>query len=293
MAPRSCQNYATSVSIVSDSDWPTKPGGRSGQRIPALGPPHPGRHLLPRHARGSSNQSMLVIVAWEQAWRRSGRSASMSPVQLLSWKITLVCGASGVGKSRLAVSLARGYGHPLAEADDVVTAVKALTTPESAPIMHLWDSHPEAAAWPPAKIAEHHFTVAEALRPGLLAIIADHLAFNAPVVLEGDYVLPDLAVGFGSAVRAVVVSEDDPDQLVANFAAREPGPAQHGRAAVSILVGAELVHRAEAAGQVVVSARPWHDLVERADRVLRGIGHRDGFHRSLSDTYLMACGGQP
>ena len=234
---------------------------------------------------------MLVIDAWEQAWRRSSRSASMSPVQLLSWKITLVCGASGVGKSRLAVSLARGYGHPLAEADDVVTAVKALTTPENAPIMHLWDSHPEAAGWPPEKIAEHHFTVAEALRPGLLAIIADHLAFNAPVVLEGDYVLPDLAVGFGSAVRAVVVSEDDPDQLVANFAAREPGPAQHGRAAVSILVGAELVHRADAAGQAVVSARPWHDLVERADRVLRGIGHHDGFHRSLPDTF--ESGGGP
>lgn len=83
----------------------------------------------------------------------------------------------------------------LGEADDVVTAVKALTTPENAPIMHLWDSDPEAASWAPEKVAEHHFTVAEALRPGLLAIIADHLAFNAPVVLEGDYVLPDLAVG--------------------------------------------------------------------------------------------------
>jgi hypothetical protein len=107
-----------------------------------------------------------------------------------------------------------------------VTAVKALTTPENAPVMHLWDSHPEAASWPP-KIAEHHFTVAQALRPGLLAIIADHLAFNAPVVLEGDYVLRGLAVGFGGAVRAVVVSEDDrPARRQLRRPRTWPGPAR-------------------------------------------------------------------
>ncbi len=34
------------------------------------------------------------------------------------WTVTLVCGASGVGKSRLAVPLAVRYGVPLAEPDE-------------------------------------------------------------------------------------------------------------------------------------------------------------------------------
>ena len=41
------------------------------------------------------------------------------------WIVTLVCGASGTGKSCLARPLAERYGAPLAEADDIVTALQA------------------------------------------------------------------------------------------------------------------------------------------------------------------------
>jgi len=40
-----------------------------------------------------------------------------------SWTVTLVCGASGVGKSSVAIPLARQYGTPLAEVDDIVMAL--------------------------------------------------------------------------------------------------------------------------------------------------------------------------
>jgi 2-phosphoglycerate kinase len=195
--------------------------------------------------------------------------------------VILVCGAAGVGKSRLAAALAARHGVPLGELDDVVTAVKALTTPEQLPAVHLWDTHPEAATWTPEKIAELHFTVADALRPAVLAVVADHLEFAAPVVIEGDYLTPDLPAGFAGfddfagldgfrgAVRVVVVTEDE-DQILANFAAREPDEgAQHARARVSTLVTAELARRAAAHGVPVIPARPWHDVLDRADRALR------------------------
>jgi 2-phosphoglycerate kinase len=54
------------------------------------------------------------------------------------WTVTLVCGASGVGKTSVAVPLAARYGAPLAEADDIVTALKAVTTPEQMPVLHFW-----------------------------------------------------------------------------------------------------------------------------------------------------------
>ncbi|WP_424215855.1 hypothetical protein ACN20G_27275 (plasmid) [Streptomyces sp. BI20] len=185
------------------------------------------------------------------------------------WKITLVCGASGVGKSRLAVPLARRYGLPLTEVDDIVTAVTALTTPAQLPVLHFWDTHPEAAHWPAERIAELHLTMAEALLPAVRAVVEDHLAFDAPVVMEGDFILPELAAEYPGAVRALVVTEDDPDRLTANFAAREPGPEQRPRAETGLLVGAELARRALAAGQAVLPARPWDDGPDRADRALR------------------------
>src|SRR5918999_1581663 len=76
----------------------------------------------------------------------AGENRAMSAPSVASpWIVTLVCGASGVGKSSVAVSLARRYGVPLAEADEIVTAVKALTTPEQAPMLHLWDTHSGSA----------------------------------------------------------------------------------------------------------------------------------------------------
>jgi 2-phosphoglycerate kinase len=186
------------------------------------------------------------------------------------WIVTLVCGASGVGKSRIAIPLARRYGVPLLEADDIVTALQALTTPEQVPILHLWDTRPEARTWTPAAIAEHTIAVAEVMRPGFEAVIADHIEYAAPVVMEGDYLLPDLRSGFGDAVRAVVISEPDEDRIVTNYRSREPDAGeQRHRARVSTRVDAELTIRAARAGVPVVAARPWSGSADRVDAALR------------------------
>jgi len=187
-----------------------------------------------------------------------------------SWIVTLVCGASGVGKSRLAIPLAHRYGVPLGEADDITTALAALTTAEQHPMLHYWGSHPEARSWPPERIAQLHLAVAESVRAGYAAVITDHVESAAPVVLEGDYLLPNLVNGFGGTVRAVVVAEPDEDRLVANFMAREPEHGeQRGRARVSLAVSALLTERANAAGVPVVAAWPWAGQLERVDRALR------------------------
>ena len=190
-------------------------------------------------------------------------------VSSTSWIVTLVCGASGVGKSSIAVPLSRRYGVPVAEADDIVTALKALTTPEQMPLLHLWDDRPDAHDWTPAGIAEHTIAVAQELRRGFEAVIADHVASATPVVMEGDYLLPDLGVGFGEAVRAVVVSEPDEDRIVMNYRSREPGVAeQRLRARVSALLDAELSIRAARVGVPVVAAWPWTDSLDRVDAAL-------------------------
>jgi 2-phosphoglycerate kinase len=185
------------------------------------------------------------------------------------WIVTLVCGASGTGKSCVARPLAARYGVPLAEADDIVTALLAITTPEQQPALHFWDTHPQFRSWAPEQIAARHFEVASALRPAYAAVIADHVAFAAPVVVEGDYLLPELAAEAGTVVRAVVLDEQDEDQIAANYLRREPGAQQRDRARVSALVSAELARRARRCGVPVVPARPWSDGLERVDTALR------------------------
>jgi 2-phosphoglycerate kinase len=183
--------------------------------------------------------------------------------------VAVVCGASGVGKSRVAIGLAARHGVPLAEADDIVTALQAVTRPEQHSLLHLWSTRPAARWWPPERVAEQHFMMAEALRPAFAAVIADHLAFDAPIVFEGDYLLPELSASHGTAVRAVVVQDHDADRLVDNFAAREPGDGDQGhRARTSVIVGAELARRAAAARVPVVSARPWATGLDRVDRAI-------------------------
>lgn len=187
------------------------------------------------------------------------------------WIVALVCGASGAGKSRVARPLAQRYGVPLAEADDIVTALQAITTPEQQPLLHFWETHPEFRSWTPERIAARHFEVANALRPAYAAVIADHVEFAAPVVFEGDYLLPELAAEAGTAVRAVVIDEQDEDQITANYLRREPSGPQRDRARVSALVGAELARRARHCGVPVVPARPWGDGLDRVDKALRQI----------------------
>ena len=189
-----------------------------------------------------------------------------------SWTVTLVCGASGVGKTCLARPLAARYGVPLSEADDVVIGLRAMTTPAHLPLVHFWDTHPEAAEWPPERIAECHLAVMESLRPAFMAIIADHIEFQTPVVLEGDYFLPGLASEFAPAVRAVVIDEPDVGQLEANFRARPPNAETAAkRALVSAIIGAELRERGARAGAAIVAARPWSDGIDRVDRALRNL----------------------
>lgn len=184
----------------------------------------------------------------------------------------MVCGASGVGKSSVAIPLAARYGVPLGETDDIVTALKTITSTDDQPVLHYWDTHPEVASWSRERIADLHLDVTDVLLPALRAVMADHVEFDAPVVLEGDYVVPELAVGFGAAVRAVVLVEPDVDRITANLGAREPGTDHSFRAGVSLEIGARLAARAHDLGVPVVQAWPWSDGVDRVDAALLNEG---------------------
>lgn len=184
------------------------------------------------------------------------------------WLITVIMGPSGVGKSSVAVALAARYGVPLGEVDDIVTAVRTLTTPREQPVLHYAATHPEIFSWPAERIADHHERLTEVLRPAIEAVIADHVEFDAPMVLEGDYLSPDIVSGFGDEVRAVLLHEPDVERIVANYACREPDADHALRAQVSVELGRRWAKRAEHLGVPVVMPRPWRDGADRTDAAL-------------------------
>ena len=142
-----------------------------------------------------------------------------------------------------------------------------MTSPEQQPTLHYWNTHPEAQQFSAEQILELHISVGRVLFPALSAVIDNHLESQAPVILEGDYLLPELMAqnGFLSdRVRAVFLYEADEKQIVQNLYEREPEDGeQTGRAHVSWLFGQWLQQECKRYGLTALPARPWHTLFKR------------------------------
>ncbi|MFC8715584.1 hypothetical protein ACFUCQ_37615 [Streptomyces sp. NPDC057197] len=189
--------------------------------------------------------------------------------RLPEWRVLVVGGASGMGKTGVSRALARRYGVPVVEVDDIVEALLAVTLPEHLPEVHFWRTHPEAARQAAESVVERQIAIAGALAPAVEAVVANHVDTDTPVIVEGDYVLPGSATP-GGLVRAVFLHEDDEARVTANYLRREPevGP-QGPRARVSVLYGRWLAGQARAAGVPVLAPRPWEDLADRVVEAVR------------------------
>jgi 2-phosphoglycerate kinase len=196
-----------------------------------------------------------------------------------SWEVLLIGGASGVGKTSISYRIAQHFGIGITEIDDIVVALKRMTTPEQQPILHYWDNQHEPIELSPKEIVKLTVAVSEVMLPALEAVIANHLESQPPIplVLEGDYLLPELAaqpvfsnIISNGRVRAVFLYEPDEAQIVANYLQREPDEGkQNFRAHVSWLFGEWLRLDAERLGVTALSARPWDTLFERVLNAIR------------------------
>ncbi|MFF8917684.1 hypothetical protein ACF08M_31355 [Streptomyces sp. NPDC015032] len=197
-----------------------------------------------------------------------------------SWDILLIGGASGVGKSRVALQLAADMQGFVVEFDDVVSAVEAMTTAEHHPAVHHFDGIPDTAQLAVEHVLNLQIATARALEPAVLGVVRNRLTVDVPAVIEGDYLTPAAAAAAihegsvsGRRVRAVFLHEGDPERITANYAAREPASGvQRHRARVSAAYSHWLADQAARHGLPVVECRPWDGLAGRVERALgRGL----------------------
>ncbi len=188
-----------------------------------------------------------------------------------AWDVLLIGGGSGVGKTRLSYPLARHFGIGITEIDDFQVIVEQMTTPEQQPVIHLFNTDPDAffRMDDDGKLA-HAISYATAMAEPLEYVIANHLEERSAVVLEGDFLLPSLAVRpsydgtpADGRVRALIVYEPEEAQIARNYEAREGEP-QGDRSRWSWNHSEWLRREAERLGIPALPARPWETVVERA-----------------------------
>ncbi len=203
----------------------------------------------------------------------------------LPWDVLLIGGASGVGKTSVSYALARHFGVGITEVDDLHIVLECLTTPEQQPLLHYWQTNPDAGNLSAEGIMELHISVCRVLAPAINAVMENHIETHMPIVLEGDYLIPEMLLSTatipatgqpGAAERTkierakgIFLFEPDETQILRNFAAREPDEGdQTGRARVSWLLGQWLQDECQRYDIAALPCRPWDTLPARIQEAI-------------------------
>lgn len=182
-----------------------------------------------------------------------------------NWTVLIIGGSSGTGKSSLAYEIAKYYDVNVMEVDDIFLSVETVTTNESFPAIHYWDS---GVNWETIGVdgnVNWLIDVSKEMLPVLKALVNRHLEDNLPVILEGDFIHPELALSFDNPeVKAVFINEPDINQIIQNYMSREGGKPQQYRAKISIAYGKWLADSCKQNKIKMIEARPWDTALTRA-----------------------------
>lgn len=185
-----------------------------------------------------------------------------------NWDVLLIGGASGSGKTSVSRPLARHYEVDFVRVDDFQVLLDTLTTSESHPAIHYWRTHPNWMDEGVDATVRQLIDVGEILMPGLTAVINDHIDEGIPMILEGDFILPQLSTSIKHPkVKSVFIYEPEKDQILQNYLARE-GKYQPYRSEVSHAYGNWLAENCHKLGVLLVESRPWDGLAERVIKTL-------------------------
>lgn len=180
------------------------------------------------------------------------------------WKVLLIGGASGTGKSRLATELGSLFNMNVLEVDDFCQGVKAITSSATHPALHYWNSGIDWREIGVEGNVEWLKSVGKEISKAMDAIIKNHVASDAPIIIEGDFIHPDLCHWINHPdVELIYVFESEEEQIIQNYSAREGGAIQSYRASISVAFGEWLKAECIRREIPVISSRPWDNQTLR------------------------------
>jgi len=194
------------------------------------------------------------------------------------WRVLLLGGASGSGKSTVAERLGLRLGIPWLQVDDFRLALQysRVSLPENTEALYFLERTSEVWHLSPKRLCDALIAVSEVMAPAIDIVVRNHVDTDAPCLIEGDGILPSLLARSGvrerakrGLVRAVFLVEPDEDTILSNFAAparHDPGLAAgdlRTEARAKWLYGQWLRAEAAANDVPVVEPRPWVTLPDR------------------------------
>ena len=189
------------------------------------------------------------------------------------WKVLLIGGSSGVGKTVVARELAKTLSLSLLLLDDVRLAVQQATSDETHPDLHVFLKYQRQQWRNSESIVTDWIAVGNAMTKPLQAIINHHLIVPdvGPIILEGDGILPTISRSFTASpdFRTVFIVEEEETRLLYNLQSRGRGfneldpSEQEGFAHASWLFGQWLSQEAKKRELPVIDAQPQETLLKR------------------------------
>jgi 2-phosphoglycerate kinase len=181
-----------------------------------------------------------------------------------NWVVLFIGGASGTGKSTLSYQLAEHYSINVMEIDDIHQIMKAITTAEKFPAIHYWKT---GINWMDIGVDGNINwlkNVSKEMIPGIKAIVNRHIDDNVPIILDGDFINPEIILSFNNPkIKTIFINETDKEQLLKNYFEREGGELQNYRADISVKYNEWLINLCKELRIKYFESRPWNTLLNR------------------------------
>ena len=180
-----------------------------------------------------------------------------------NWTVLIIGGASCVGKSSIAYEIANHYGISVLEFDDIYIALNTVVSADKFPA--ICDINGED--WENLGV-EGNFNwlidVGKEMSEALNKIVERHIEDDVPVIIEGDYIIPELVKPLLSAkVKALFIQESDKTQIMSNNQSRE-GWSNSLSADIYVYYNNWLQQSCKELGINTLESRPWNNALERA-----------------------------
>jgi 2-phosphoglycerate kinase len=192
-----------------------------------------------------------------------------------SYNIILIGGASCVGKSNVSYAISKNLGLGVTEVDDFQVVIEEMTNEKDYPIIHYWNNHfEEAIKLPEEKKVDIMINYANIMSIALEKVIENHLESGRPLLLDGDFITPELAAKEkfgeqhrGNNVKSVFIVETEEVQIQKNLFNRE-GYYQNDRARTNWLYNEWLKEQTAKYRLQTMCARPWNTVIDRVSKYL-------------------------